>query len=372
MQTAALRLWCSPLTCLRYLRARKWQYPRALAALRATVAWRRALRPEELTWRVGAETGAGPLQLELGADDTFSDPPLSPDEAALLEPPPGGRSAARTPLSDGATEDAGAPSVSWGPTGEFFPADRAALGEQIATGKGLVPLGLPQVSPSLCLGTSPSPSKREEVAPPAGPKSGADPELLPPSPSPLAPATAGGVCRRGRPVCAMTNARDVLSRVRDPAWGRASVLHLIYLLELASREADARWMLGDASGVAPGDGKLAWILNQALYSTKDAPPWRVSLACLTVLQAGRPGGSGPWSRPRFGALKGRRPRWHPLPRRHHPEFSLPRFLPLSSVDDAPTSLVPNPCPVPPVLSPPPRRTFPSASAWPSSTTLGLR
>jgi len=149
LDTDALRHWCTWHCCLRYLRARKWKYDKALEMLRKSVEWRREVQPESIRW-----------------DD---------------------------------------------------------LPEQMVTGKIIVP-------------------------------------------------RSGDVCLQGRPVVLMENRRNTKEAMKDAT---RMIRHMVYWLEAASRQADA---------MPEADGKMVWVINQTGYKASNAPPFKVSLECLSILQ----------------------------------------------------------------------------------------
>ena len=68
LSTPALRRFCSDSTLCRYLRARQWNLKRALKMLVSSLRWRRATRPESITWEDIAAEGASGKQYIAGRD----------------------------------------------------------------------------------------------------------------------------------------------------------------------------------------------------------------------------------------------------------------------------------------------------------------
>ena len=68
LSTPALRRFCSDSTLCRYLRARRWNLKRALKMLVSSLRWRRAARPDSITWEDVAAEGTSGKQYVTGQD----------------------------------------------------------------------------------------------------------------------------------------------------------------------------------------------------------------------------------------------------------------------------------------------------------------
>ena len=68
LSTPALRRFCSDSTLCRYLRARRWNLKRALKMLVSSLRWRRAARPDSITWEDVAAEGTSGKQYVTGRD----------------------------------------------------------------------------------------------------------------------------------------------------------------------------------------------------------------------------------------------------------------------------------------------------------------
>ena len=80
-------------------------------------------------------------------------------------------------------------------------------------------------------------------------------------------------CPHGRPIMLMDTRRDTTECKKDL---RASIKHLVYFMEVVARHSDR--------GPMDTEGKIVWFVNQTDYKSANAPPLRISLEVLGILQ----------------------------------------------------------------------------------------